>query len=239
MRRFALLYFSFCCFLLSSQEDPVKQKRIDSLTAKLSKDSAHIFRFQELRPYVNFDGRNSFIEGKPVTFKGFQLGGIADEKHTVSLGFYSITQNSKKPYAATDGTLSIQKSLSMHYITIFYMYALIEKKHFELDIPIEMGLGGYKITFHDSLNTHVNKEVQGAFIPIGVGIQPIYKPVRWVGMSLLLGYRVALERNPNENFNGFYSALGISLDIRQIIRDIRYSSKKKKYKHAVQVIINE
>src|SRR5258708_4919831 len=95
-----LIFLPVLCF---SQTEGEKQVKIDSLTFKLSKDSSHIYRFQQLRPFLNFDGRNSYINGKPVTFKGIQIGFIGDEIHTLGLGIYGITQNSKKPYAATDG----------------------------------------------------------------------------------------------------------------------------------------
>ncbi len=233
--------FLFALFLLQvsfAQIDTLKQKKIDSLTIRLKKDSTHIYRFQIVRPYLNIDNRNSVINKVPVSFKGIQIGIILHETNAMGLGFYAINQSSKKPYATKDGTVSAKKSLSMNYMTIFYIHSFIEKKYFELNVPVEIGLGGFKISYADSLSGKIYKQVSGGIIPIGIGLQAIFKPTKWVGISLLVGYRAVAEKSVNQNFNGAYSSVGLSFDIRQIIRDIRYKGvKRKHYRRQVKALL--
>lgn len=228
------LLFSFC---VHSQSDGFKQSQIDSLTLKLRKDSTHIYRFQKVRPYLSIDNRNSFINNQPVNFKGLQLGMILNERHTFALGVYRMSQKSKRSVVTKVGNLSVQRTLSLNYLTLFYQYALIEKRYFELGLPFEIGLGGYDIKFQDTLTGKIYKELKGGIIPIGVGIEPIVKPFKWVGISFLLGYRFVAS-NSVANFNGLYYSVGLNFDVRQIIRDINYYGfKKKRYKRNVKEIL--
>src|SRR4051812_2363230 len=91
-----------------------KNLRLDSLNLKLLKDSMHIYRFQKLRPYIGIDNRNSFVNNQPVNFKGLQFGVILNEKHIIGLGFYAMSQNSKKPLATKEGTVSVKKTTSLN-----------------------------------------------------------------------------------------------------------------------------
>ncbi len=216
-----------------------KTRAILSLTHKLQEDSARIYRFQKVRPYLSFDNRNSFINDQPVNFKGTQFGFIIQEQHIIGIGIYGMSQNSKKPLATREGTISAKKTISLNYITFFYEYALIEKKHFELDLPLEIGLGGYGVKLVDSLSGRILSDKKGGVIPIGVGIQPVYKPWSWLGITFLLGYRFVLDGNSNQNFNGLYYALGLSFDVRQVFRNSKYYlGKKRKYKKEVKRILN-
>ncbi|MCW3077768.1 MAG: hypothetical protein JWO32_2377 [Bacteroidetes bacterium] len=239
MIRLALLFsILFSCWA-QAQSGAIKENQIDSLTLKLRKDSAHIYRFQKVRPYLSIDNRNSFINNQPVNFKGLQVGVILHERHTLALGLYGMSQKSKRSVLTKDGNLAVERTLSLNYLTLFYKYSLIEKRYFELGLPFEIGLGGYDIKFQDTVNGKVYKELKGGIIPFGVGIEPIVKPFRWVGISFLLGYRFVASHSV-ANFNGMYYSVGLNFDVRQIIRDVNYYGfKKKRYKKNVRAILKQ
>jgi len=130
MRLFLFIFSTLLCRVYFSQVDSLKQKEIipeshqtisreqhrtiDSLTVQLKKDSAHIYRFQKLRPYLSIDNRNSFINNKPVNFKGIQFGVILHENQILALGFYAMSQNSKKPVSTKEGTIPAKKTISLN-----------------------------------------------------------------------------------------------------------------------------
>ena len=95
--RFFLAFLLLFVFAGNSiaQNDSIKKRKVDSLTFKLKKDSLHTFRFKTIRPFANYDNRNSFIRDKPVNFKGIQLGVMLNERHVFGLGYYTITQESQ------------------------------------------------------------------------------------------------------------------------------------------------
>jgi hypothetical protein len=246
MKYFCFLILIFPCFF-KAQTDSIKsgvilspnEKIIDSLTKKLTKDSTRIYRFQTIRPFLDFDNRNSVINGKPVNFRGIQLGITLNERNTFGLGFYNVGQESKKPIATLDGTVSAQRTVIMKYMTFFYYYSFIEKRYFELNMPLEIGLGNYEINFADPATRKIYRTQKGGMVPIGIGLQAVLKPTKWFGISLLVGYRYVAQKDVNQHFNGPYSALGLTFEIRQIHRDIRYYwIKKKHYRKEVKRLLN-
>ncbi len=215
-----------------------EQRIIDSLSTKLQKDSLHLYRFQTVRPYLHIDNRKSRINKTPVNIRGIQVGIRLYERSTTGLGFYALSQNSRKPINTIDGTVSAKRSLAMNYFTFFYSYSFISTKNFELNLPVEIGLGKYRLTFSDSLSGVVYREEAGRIIPLGLGLQVILKPTRWIGFSLLLGYRAVAEKSLTQNFNGIYSSIGLTFDIRQIYRDTRYwGFTRRHYRKQVKAIL--
>lgn len=232
MKAVLLVLFLVPTFLIS-QIDSLKRTKIDSLRASLRKDSTRIYRFQKVRPYLGLDNRNSFINNAPVNLRGIQLGLVLFGRHTIGFGLYGITQKSSKAVATKSGTVSVNRTLRLNYLTIFYQYAIIDRRYFEIDIPIEAGLGKYTLTFlNQSTGAELNK-FSGAMIPLGAGVQAVVKPLPWLGISFLGGYRMVLN-NTKLNFNGLYYAIGVNIYIREVVRDVNYRLiKKKRYRKNV------
>lgn len=209
------------------QEDSIKTQKIDSLNHYLRRDSLHTFRFKKLRPYANIDNRNSFSLNHPSNIRGIQFGIIVNEYHTFGIGVYRLTRPSK------DKSL-IKRNYQINdlqFLTIFYEYFLFNKRYLEIDLPFELGFGKYGAQRTDGMNFAIDKSVAYGFIPIAAGAKFILKPVRWVGLSLMSGYRYVFEQKTNLNLNGAYFSIGIWVDIRQIYRDIKfYGFQKRKYK---------
>ncbi len=216
--------------LIFSQEDSVKIQKIDSLNHSLRRDSLHTFRFKKLRPYANIDNRNSFSLKHPTNLRGIQLGIIVNEYHTFGIGVYRLTRPSKdkslinRNYQIND----------LQFLTFFYEYFLLNKRYLEIDLPFELGFGKYGAKRTDGMSFVNDKSVVYGFIPIAAGAKFILKPVRWVGLSIMGGYRYVFEQKTNLNLNGAYFSSGVWVDIRQIYRDIKfYGFQKRKYKHEI------
>jgi hypothetical protein len=242
LRAFLHITVNFLCLFIvtaSFGQVSLKQHKVDSLTIKLKKDSAHIFRFKNLRPFAAIDNRNSFIKDAPVNVKGFQLGAIVKEKHTVGFGIYSLQNSSKqKIIAKNDKNIATKRTLNLSYLTLFYQYVIIDKRFFELDLPLEVGLGGYSIKLEDTITHKIIADQKGGALLTSGGVNIILKPVRWIGLSGTAGYRISLDKNPNVNFSGAYYSYGVWVDIRQIYRDIRfYGFTRKKYKRHVKDVL--
>lgn len=227
---------------LTSQQ---KQQKLDSLHDKLQKDSLHIFRFQKLRPYLAIDSRNSWIKNEngtknvPINVNGLQLGVIIKERHTVGLGFYSMNNSSKDLQKLTDQNKRVTyQSLKMNYATLFYQYVIVDKRYFELDLPLEVGLGHFDYYLADSARQVIPKSAQSGTVRLtGGGVNIVLKPLRWIGLNAMGGCRfVVFDQRTKLNFNGVYYSYGVWVDIRQIIRDTNYYLiKKHRYKKQVKL----
>lgn len=220
-----LLVFSFGAV---SQNDSVKQHKIDSLTLKLQKDSLHTFRFKLLRPYANIDNRPSFLKSRPSNFNGLQLGVILNEYHTLGFGLYILNRASRI-------NSPIKKDYRLHalrYYTLFYEYMLVNKRYFEVDLPFELGYGSYKATYTDSSSVpFVSGTLYPNFLPVSAGVKFVLKPVKWVGLSLIVGYRYFMEEKSILEFNNFFFPIGVWVDFRQVYRDVKfYGFQRKRYR---------
>jgi hypothetical protein len=237
LRKLAIILLAFPLWLCS-QTDTLKRHKLDSLTKKLRADSAHTYRDKKVRPYFSIDNRNSYIAGRKAQFGGLQLGVILYEEHVLGIGLYAITQKSKANFRVLDDSISAQKSVSLNYFTFFYNVNLFEREHFGLALPVELGLGGYDIKLENAKTGRIYRNNKGGIILTGIGIQPTWMPLPWVGLSLLVGVRVVLDNATKENFNGLYYNFGLNFDIRQIYRDIKYRGFiRKKYRREVKKLI--
>ena len=63
------------------------------------------------------------------------------------------------------------------------------------------------------------------------GLSGTFKPIRWIGLKASVGYKKTVLNQVKEvNFDGIYTAVGIAVDFREIIRDVRMYSLKRKYR---------
>ena len=224
-----LVLFQNDLFPQSLLDTEVKQR--DSLKIKLKTDSAYIYRFQKLRPYVNLDQRNSFIKDAPINVNGFQLGILIKEKHVIGTGGYAITANSQqKVKTRTVKNVDVEKELELKYLTLFYQYVAIDRRYLELDLQAEFGLGKFNLKLTDSKTNILLLDKSAGMIVSGIGPILVIKPFKWIGITGMAGYRITFEKNPNLNFSGAYYGYGLWLDIRQIIRNYKYSVKKRNYR---------
>ncbi len=232
-----LLNFSF----LSAQQ-------LDSLRIKFQKDSAHTYRFKNIRPWLGLDQRDSWIKNEkgaktvPVTINGLQAGVILKEKHTVGLGLYTMNGTSQKPVKLNDQNNKITyQELLLKYVTLNYQYVLIDTRYFELDVPMEVGLGHYIYNLKDENQTALLWHEAGPVRLTGGGVQMVFKPLKWVGISLMGGFRiVTFNKKTNLNFNGVYYSYGLWVDLRQIYRDIKfYGFVRPNYRKKVKALSSD
>lgn len=253
-----LIFTFFLTPIFTKAQKQSKADRLDSLKLKFRKDSARIYRFQKFRFRLALDQRNSWIKNTkankvvPVSINGLQIGGILYERHTVGFGLYNIASFSTKAVKLTDNTNSIRfAELYMRYYTLFYEYAIICKKYFEIDIPIEIGLGRYTYNLKDETKNERLWNEDGPITIYGIGTQLIIKPVKWIGLVGMGGYRYTTftpdhieSKNPNAvketqlDFRNFYYSYGVWIDLRQIMRDVHfYGFKRPKYRKKLKAIL--
>jgi hypothetical protein len=204
----------------------------DSLVLQLQKDSAHIFRKSIARPYLKVENRNSFLANDHVNFLGFLAGATLYERHIICAGFYSLDKKSRRLIALPQDA-GKQEFSKLEYVDFAYQYVLINLKYLQLNVPFEVGYGSYVATVSDSLNRNV-KNLDGNFVPFGWGLQFIFKPIRWLGLSASGGYREVKQDAIKLSINGWYYSFGIWLDARLIYRELKYSRHKKRIHHELQ-----
>ena len=230
--------------LLMAQADTAKTVTrklflADSLKQNLKADSLKIYKFQKIRTYIAADNRSSFIRSAPVEVYGFHLGVILKERHTLCLGASTISEATKRPSKIKDIDQKVMTNqfLTLNYLTLFYQYTLIDKRYFELDIPLEIGYGKYEVKAMDSLMKKVLFDRHYSMVPLGAAVNIVLKPLKWIGFTSMVGYRYVFDFKPAFNFNGWYYSYGVWIDLRQILRDTKfYLIKKPGYKKNIRAL---
>jgi hypothetical protein len=238
---FALLFsvvYSSTAFCQST-----KQAKLDSLRNKLTKDSAHIYRFKKVKFLFALDSRNSFIQTKtktPVSVKGLQIGVILHEKHSLGLGFYSILNTQQTHPIVDEKQKTINVNLKMSYSTFFYEYLFIDTKRWEIGFPLEVGSGNYKISVTDSLGKPTpgfKDTLQKKIILLGAGLNVDFKIWKWLGLNAMGGYRLVGGNEPNKiNFNGAFYSVGIHIYLGELVKMGRLGLKRRSYRNEVEKI---
>ncbi len=236
MRFILILLLSVFYYSLNAQHLDTENHGMDSLRKKFQKDSSHTYRPKNFRLIVAYDSRNSFIKNEPVNFYGMQLGVSYKDKHTVGFGGYRITQSSSRAIRRRDlNSRQINEKLTLNYGTVFYQYMLLDKRFFEIDLPVEFGFGKANVLMQDALSGELIANRDLTIFPLGAGLQAIFKPIKWVGVTFLTGYRFVQENERGLNFNGMYYSIGVWLDFRQVLRDTKfYGFQRPKYRKAMQ-----
>lgn len=235
--------FLLLCFIQIgvSQNLGTKNSQLDSLKLKLEKDSARIYRKTIAKPYLRVESRRSFISEQSIALLGFLAGVTLYEKHILCAGFYASDRRSKESFNLIDNNRFVNQYLKLNYYNFAYQYILLNMQYMQLNIPLEVGYGNYRIRITDSLNRPI-RFLSGDFVPLNAGILCILKPVRWAGISLLGGYRYVRPENERQielNFRGWYYSIGVWLDARQLLHNGRYYMNKRRYHREVKALLSD
>jgi hypothetical protein len=233
MRSFFTIIFVLFLFRSSFAQQYFTSKiKIDSLTKKLEVDSAHTYRFKKLRPYLNADSRNSFNPTNLTNISGLQYGVRVNEFHTFGIGLYTLSRFSTN----NNPIQAIYKVDRLGYMNVFYEYILLNKRYYRITLPFEVGVGGFQGKSLDTLATRTS--ISKLFVPLGAAAKFVVKPVKWIGISTMIGYRYIPYKQNLIDYDGLYYSLGIWVDFRQIYRDIKYYGvQKKRYRRNVKAIL--
>jgi hypothetical protein len=220
------------CRSLFGQQLPAKQQhKLDSLAAKLKKDSAFIYRRTIARPYLRLENRRAFIVSEKVNFLGFLAGANLHERHIVCAGYYFLDRKSRALIPLRDlsgaGTSRFSK---FGYFVLSYQYILLNLRYVQLNTPLEAGYGSYAT----DNPTGIAITNAGNFLPLCAGLQLILKPFKFAGVSASGGYRYVRHDLLSISFNGIYYSFGVWVDARYLFRGLRYHLVKQKYRETVR-----
>ncbi len=175
-----------------------KAQFLDSLQASIGRKG----RFT-----AGFDSRNSFITNYGAPIFGFMIGVCFDRKFAIGGGW-----NTLQSYRLIDETVngqSVKATLNFAYLFYYMEYLLKINKHWEIDIPLSLGIGGNSFTY--TLADKTSTVNSRTILPIEPSVEVDYNFNKYVGLYLQVGYRFMLINNNsiNQDFNSFTYSTGI------------------------------
>ena len=208
----------------------------DSLTARWHMDSAKIYRPKKIAFDLIFDNRKSLIKGNEVDINGYNVGLIFRSRFRVGAGWYEIIE---KNFHVAKGKQPGFRDVSIQYAMINFEYWLVNSRWLELAVPLEIGFGSINFASRkeDNITPYLRQAPDGFFIPSGLGVQLKIKPLRWIGVTGLLGYRKSLKAHDiNVDFDGMYYSYGVAVFLGNIVTDLKYVKGRKRYRKAMTAL---
>lgn len=180
-------------------------------------DTARITR---VRPVINLDFRNSFLDQQRVNVWGVNAGiGYGLKRHQLTVGYYWINYATYlrlidwRREAARRINLGYYTRTDLWYVNLLYWYNLVNNDRWTIRIPTEVGGGvAYALPVDLTKDIPIDRTSRSFFVPVQVGLYTQWKATRWVGLSAQLGYRVSVFQTAiDQNFNGTYYSIGVTV----------------------------
>jgi hypothetical protein len=217
-----------CYFLLCLPVVAFSQKKLTK--KQFIKDSTEIVQRGIIRPQVRLDNRVTLHKGQSLTMNGIDAGVLLNEKLRLTLGFYHLSDHLNAYSTVIDGA-EVRRIMKLNYISFNTEYFYLSTRFISLGLPLDFGLGATELSYQNTSSNEVFGRESGLVLLTDFGLSAIFKPIRWIGVKGVAGYRKMLI-NPVKgfNFDGFFMSIGLNLDLREIIKDISLYRLKKKYK---------
>jgi hypothetical protein len=188
-------------------------------------DSARIYRYHPVQLLISLDFRQTFIglphnDGVPISLGGVRVGVIIRDRHRTGLGYSQSYNTNLNDYNGAP------INLKFHAFSVFYEYYYIDTRHWSFGTPVELGIGSYTAKGRDTLLNDNTNHVTAA----GIALDLQYRPVRWIGLSAMGGYRWAFNNNGPVDLNNWFYSVGISVPVGYLAQDIQYRHRKNKLK---------
>jgi hypothetical protein len=202
---------------------------------KLSKeefmrDSAAIMKPKLVRPQVKFDNRLTFYEGQTLAINGFDAGVLLKDKMRLTLGYYKLDDD-LNAFKQTIDSIDVGRLIKIEYGALNTEIIYLDKRYFSLGMPLEIGAGINQLKYKNFTTDQITKVEKGFIAMAHFGLSATFKPIRWVGLKGMVGYRKTIFNQTKEfNFDGIFTSLGLNVDFREIIKDIKMIRLKKRYK---------
>jgi hypothetical protein len=191
-------------------------------------DSLRIVKPKLIRPQIRIDSRVSFFENQTINIYGYDAGILAKDKLRLALGYYRINNDlpAKKEIDGVNTNISLVVNCgSLNTEMIFY-----NSRYFSAGFPFELGFGEYDLKYETAEGRKFISKKSGYLGFANFGLSLTFKPIRFIGLKGMAGYRKSLYPNEREfGFNGLFTSIGLNVDVREIIKDVQLYKLKKRY----------
>jgi hypothetical protein len=188
-----ILLFSFTAFTSQCQF-------IDTLQSVIERKGSFVF---------SLDSRDSYINNNYANIFGVMAGVCFGEKLTIGGGYNALSSPIYKTQYI-DGNV-VNTKLDFTYFSYFAEYTINFTKHWELDLPVLIGIGSssYQYTLND-FTIHKDRKI---IMPLEPQVTLGYNINKYVELSTQVGYRFMLINNNllDYNFNSITYSVGLSV----------------------------
>lgn len=216
-----LLILMLCTVSLFSQKKMSRKEFI--------KDSTYIMRVKLVRPQFRFDNRTIFIKGQALNINGLDAGVLLKEKLRLTLGYYRSVKDITTERETIDN-IEFEREANLSYGSINVEFIYKNTRYISLGMPLDFNFGKNTLTYTDVISRE-QQRATGFVFTTDFGLSAILKPIRWIGIKGIVGYRKTIFNQVKGARNdGFFTSIGIYVDIREVVKDVQMFKLKKKYR---------
>ncbi len=220
MRRIFLFLFLMAGFTVSAQTSAPEQFIQDSLA---------LTRVKLVRPQFRFDNRVTSSERQALSITGIDIGVLLNEKLRVTFGYYGM-EDRLEAYDRVVNNEEFGRLIRLKYGSLNTEFIYKDTRFIALGMPLEFGAGVNTFEEKNMMTGEVLSVETGGLLFVNFGMSATFKPMRFLGLKGMLGYRkVVFNQVQDFDFDGFFTSIGLNIDIHAIVSDVKMYRLMKKY----------
>ncbi len=193
------------------------------------KDSTYIMRIKLVRPQFRFDNRTVYLKDGPLNINGLDAGVLLKEKLRLTFGYYMLVKDIKPEIESIDN-IEFEREVKLNYGSINVEFIYKNTRYVSLGMPLDFNFGKNTLSYTNVMS-HERQNSSGFFFMTDFGLSAIFKPIRSIGIKGIGGYRkTIISQLKGARNDGFFTSIGIYLDIREVVKDVEMFKLKKKYR---------
>jgi len=224
LHRYSCLLICLLCFpAMHAQKRPNRQNYI--------RDSLALAKPPLAKPQIRVDNRQVYFKGQLIAMNGVDAGVLLKDRLRITIGYHWL--NDKLDfYHKTVGETEIDRQIKLKYASLNTEFIYLSKRYYSFGVPLEFGFGENKLVYKNYVTGENYSAQQRGFIFItDFGLSASFKPLRWVSIKGCTGYRKTLIDGVKDfHFNGFFTSLGLNVDLNELYRDLRMFNLERRYK---------
>ena len=172
---------------------------------------------------LNFDARRQEVRGSIVRFFGLRAG-IQERRNIYALGLYGLGDpfHDKGIRLEDIGRDSVDVRSTMGYGSATYERILLDTRHWQLSVPVMLGIGNAIVDYKDSTGVY-RRYRETRVVPMETGVRASYKLLFWLYLQGGVGYRKVAGPSQlvNKEFSGTTWNFGLSIKFGKIYKYAR------------------
>lgn len=201
MRTFLFQYISILTLLVTSTV---------TVNAQLLDSIQEAFKYNP-KPLLKLEARNAFVTSSFVKMKSVKAGLNYQNKVRLGIGYSWMKSNYETTYQ------SDTVELNMGYGLGFFEYAFFQSKHWNLELPIQVGFGRISYKLDKEIHAH-------QWVPIWEPAMTMeYIFLKYFGVGFGAGYRVIFKsKSPiKEQFTSPIYIFKFKINFGDIYKDVK------------------
>lgn len=234
--KFKTILCLICCTGLLQDLFSQKMDKRKLTRENYIKDSIRIFTPKKIYPQIALDNRKSFIRNSPVDIRGIYTGILYKSRYKFGIAYYELDSQSRANIKLKEKQTQAVRDLDLYFGTVNFEYLVIDRRYIKLGFPINLGFGFYNLNIYDDRKENLLYHSIGNFIPLSIASEIALKPFRQFGITTSIGYRKVMSHSESRiDFDGLFYSYGLVVDLKEIIKDIRWLKAKKRYKKVLHL----